>query len=211
MIRRLMVVLAMTALGGALCAAPAFAAETSQGRTYGGTAYGVDGRVTIRRPGVTGANHYDMKLGARSGVYAGDYFYVGYRSDSAGNATYIAQYTIGGSTSTVPRGRVNHLSNARPRFGVSIFGNDYFYAFPEGDPYYLSYGASSDSFDTVFARSYMSDSTYMSASSALDLRYYPVSGSPLFWGNPVAQSTTPGACGRFEGTTAYYYAHQTGC
>lgn len=96
-LRRVSLIGLLTVIVSGLWTVQANAAEFAEGYTEGGTAYGVRGNLVIRRPGLSGPDIYDLKVGGRLSSGAGN-SYVGFRANSAGSV--VCFYQVTGSRGT---------------------------------------------------------------------------------------------------------------
>jgi hypothetical protein len=209
---RILVLAVSGALVMAAHASPAYAASHSEGRTFGAIARGVSGDVLVRRPGLSGADTYDMKMGARWPA-GNKTFYVGFRSYPGGSAQYIVQEVAGSAISVSPKGAVtaDSLTTVGVSMSAALRANELRIRTPVSSNTIVSTG--NFDFDELYARSYMSNgSTFLSAGTSSRLQYVPAGLSGFTpWGSVHMQSVSFGSCGRFPSDSSWRYAHNGSC
>jgi len=199
----LSVVLAVAAIT-VLAGPRAHAQQVSQGRTFGGTAYGVSGILEVRRPGVA-AGFFESTVGGKT--FEGRYLYAGFRTNSSGTLNWFYR-TIQG-TSTFVGNVVGPDVASRSPARVSIYQNttDRFYIKinNETGAYPSLYDAR---FETVLSRMDMPGATALSSTVNGELAYQPGRGNNIFylWGQPHIPHAPLPACGRFETDSRWRYA-----
>jgi hypothetical protein len=201
-------------------------AETfSQGRSYGGTAYGVSGLLTLRRPGLPSGAIHDSKVGVK---YNGrtDKVYVGYRTDpNGGGFCFYQRADTGVAPGTFPIVFITAQNVSGDRLGAEIVGADSqsLVFFVCNGPAVVDNQTSTKpapvAFDNVIVRSYSTASNvFLTRTLSSDLRYQfrlGDAGATTNWGNsplgfnPV--STSGGSCGVFETSFSFRYAFNSGC
>jgi hypothetical protein len=207
MFGRLARVISVAALASTISVTPAFAGDYSQGRTTGGTAYGVSGEIEIRRPAI-GPNQYTATMRVVNSS-RDQYHFMGYEvNGDAGVSRRMALRTyddgravyVYGSSFTNPPSRQRLLARiVQVRDGQLRFEDTFGFLVD----HFTSYARfSSAMINAQFpVRTY-----YLDRSNHYFLNYQASLSSTDFrpWGSPVYKATSVEACGNFNGTTNSY-------
>ena len=191
------------------------AAEFAEGYSEGGTGYGVQAGLVIRRPGVAGGDFYDLKVGGRLSDGTGN-AYVGYRVGSDAVVKCIYQLTgsrVNNSNVVLQFGTTNVDSQVSMGFTarsidpttVDLFG-------PVGCP--PSRTTDRSAYNRIFVRAFtLNSGTRVSNNDATSLGYTTqYNGGFTPWGPPsIGTQSSSRVCQRFFSATRYNYSINDGC